>query len=104
MTVKQNITAIIYSKKGDVLSVGKNSYTKSHPLQSKYAKQVGLPDKIYLHAEVDAIVRCTDLSKAHRIEVIRVLADGSYGNAKPCAICESAIRAVGIKVVKWSTS
>lgn len=98
----QNITAIIYDKKGKVLSVGKNSYIKTHPRQAKHANKVGLPEKIFLHAEVDAIVRCADLSRAHRILVTRVTRNGEYGNAKPCPVCVSAIEEAGIKVMEWS--
>ena len=41
MTTKHKITAIIYDKKGRVLSIGQNSYIKTHPYQAKIAKQVG---------------------------------------------------------------
>lgn len=99
MNQKQDITAIIYDRKGRVLSVGKNSYEKTHPLQARFAAKVGTPKKIYLHAEIDAIVRCKDLRKAHRIEVIRVAKNGDLVNAKPCSICQSAIESSGIKIV-----
>src|SRR5574343_82654 len=97
---KQNITAIIYDRKGHVLSIGKNSYIKTHPLQAMYANRVGLVHKHFLHAEIHAIVRCKDLSKAYKIVVTRVNKDGSFGLAKPCAICSAAIIASGIKVVE----
>ena len=98
----QNITAIIYDKKGRVLSIGKNSYVKTHPLQAKHAHKVGRPQKEFKHAEVDAIIRCRDLSKAYKIVVTRIARNGSYANAKPCPICESAIKEAGIKKVEWS--
>lgn len=90
--MKQNITAIIYDKKGNVLSIGKNSYVKSHPLQAHYAKRVGLEKKIFLHAEINAIIKCRQPEKAHRMLVIRCMANGEYGCAKPCKICSEAIR------------
>ena len=71
MTIKQDITAIIYDKKGRVLSIGKNSYTKSHTMMHTHANKVGLPHKIFQHAEVNAIVKCRDLSKAYKISVFR---------------------------------
>lgn len=98
----QSVTAIIYDKKGRVLSVGKNSYVKTHPTQARHANKVGLPEKVFLHAEVDAIVRCRDLSRAARIVVTRVTKKGHYANAKPCPVCESAIREAGIKNVEWT--
>ena len=95
-----DITAIIYDKRGKVLSVGKNSYCKTHPLQHKHAEKVGLPDKIFLHAEIHAIALCKRLDKAHKIVVMRFDKSGEPGNAKPCPVCQSAIEATGIKVVE----
>lgn len=98
----QHITAIIYDKKGRVLSVGKNSYIKTHPKQAKHASKVGLPEKIFLHAEMDAIIRCRDLSRAHKIVVTRITRKGKYGNAKPCPVCASGIKEAGIANVEWT--
>lgn len=102
MTARQNITAVIYDKRGRVLSVGQNSYTKTHPRQARLAARVGLKEKEYLHAELASIVRCKDLSKAHRIVVTRINKKGKFVNAKPCPICALAIQEAGIKVVEWS--
>lgn len=99
MSREQNITAIIYDRKGRVLSIGQNSYTKTHTMMAKHAHKVGLPEKLFLHAEVAAIVRCRDLSKAHRIFVSRIGKDGSAILAKPCPVCLSAIEASGIKII-----
>jgi len=98
---KQYLTAVIYDKRGRVLSIGKNSYEKSHPYQAQCAAAVGLPEKIYIHAEISAIIRCDDLSKAHKIMVYRTGKRG-YLNAKPCPICERAIKLSGIKEI-WHT-
>jgi len=100
MSSLQALTAIIYDKRGRVLSIGKNSYIKTHPLQAKYANKVGLPEKQYLHAEIAAIVRCRDLAKAHRIEVLRVGRNGSLLLAKPCPVCQTAIEAAGIRNIE----
>jgi len=95
-----DITAIIYDKRGMVLSVGKNSYVKTHPLQKKYAEQVGLKEKEFLHAEVAAIIKCVKLEKAHKIKIFRFGAKNQPMMAKPCPICETAIRAAGIEIVE----
>jgi len=95
-----NITAIIYDKRGNVLSVGKNSYVKTHPLQARHAKSVGEPEKIFLHAEIHAITKCLDLSKAFSILVTRFDESGKPVTAKPCRICARALRLAGIKEVK----
>jgi tRNA(Arg) A34 adenosine deaminase TadA len=102
MSSIQDITAIIYDRKGRVLSVGKNSYVKTHTLQAKHAKKVGLPDKQFMHAEIHAISKCKDLQKAHRIVVYRYGKRGQPLLAKPCLICQSAIESVGIEVVEWT--
>lgn len=98
----QDITAIIYDKKGRILSIGKNSYVKTHPKQARHACKVGRPDKVFLHAEMDAIIRCKDLSKAYKIFVTRISRKGLYVNAKPCPICEDAISETLIKEVEWT--
>jgi deoxycytidylate deaminase len=100
MKTKQNITAIIYDRKGKVISVGKNSYVKSHPMQAKLGAMVGRPDAIFLHAEIDALVKLRDWTKAHKIVVTRVGAAGDYLLAKPCPACEHAISMAGIKRVE----
>jgi deoxycytidylate deaminase len=100
VTTKHNLKAIIYDKQGRVLSIGENNYTKSHPIMAHYAEKVGEPYKIYLHAEVSAIIRCQDLSKAHRISVIRESKSGKYLPAKPCKICMTAIQATPIKIIE----
>lgn len=99
---RQDVTAIIYDKKGNILSIGKNSYIKTHPLQARLANSVGKPKSIYLHAEIDAIIKCKDISKAHRIRVIRVLKNGEYGNACPCSICREGISKTPIKEIEYT--
>lgn len=100
MKKRFDLTAIIYDKKGRVLSIGKNSYCKTHPLQKKHADEVGLSEKIFLHAEVHAIVKCRSLEKAHRIVIMRYDSNGTPKNARPCPVCQSAIEAAGIKIVE----
>lgn len=100
MTTRQQITAVIYDKKGRVLSVGQNSYVKTHPMQAYHARKVGAVHKIYLHAEIAAITRCQDLSKAHRMLVTRYDRHGKPVLAKPCPVCESAINSTPIRVVR----
>lgn len=94
------MTAIIYDKRGRVLSIGKNSYFKTHPYQAKCAEQVGLPHKQFLHAEIHAIVKCKQLYKAHKIVVTRFDKAGGEKNARPCPVCQSAIEAAGIKIIE----
>lgn len=99
---KQHITALIYDKKGRVLAIGKNSYVKTHPLQAHYAKQVGEHHKIFLHAEIDAIVKCRDIELAHKILITRFDVRNTPKLAKPCKVCEEALRHTKIKHVEYT--
>lgn len=96
---KQNITAIIYDRKGRIVSVGKNSYIKTHPLQAKLGAATGNPEAIYLHAEVDALIRLRDWKKAHKIVIARYGKSGNPLLAKPCQACQRAITMAGIELV-----
>jgi tRNA(Arg) A34 adenosine deaminase TadA len=97
---QQQITAIIYDKRGRVLAVGQNSYIKTHPMQALHAHKVGQHHKVFLHAEVHAITRCADISLAHAIRVFRYNKAGQPVTAAPCVVCQSAIAATPIKVIE----
>lgn len=100
MSCKQNITAIIYDRKGRIISIGRNSYLKTHPLQAKCAKHVGTPDKIFLHAEIEALVKLRDWSKAAKILVTRYSQSGEPILAKPCKVCQHALSLAGITQIE----
>ena len=100
MKKRFSVSAVIFDKRGRVLSIGKNSYIKTHPLQAEYARRAGEPHKVYLHAEVDAIVKCSNLDRAEKIVVFRHTEDGSPASARPCKICQHAIKLAGIKNVE----
>jgi deoxycytidylate deaminase len=96
---KHSLTAFIKDKKGNILSIGQNNYVKTHPYQALCASRAGMPEKIYLHAEIDAIVKCKDISKAHSIHIFRKGKSGNYLLAAPCKICKTAIDKTPIKKV-----
>lgn len=103
MSNKQfDMTAFIYDKRGRIISIGKNSYVKTHPMQAEHAAKVGEPYKIFMHAEIRAITRCKNLDKAHSIRIMRYREDGTPGSAKPCKICMSAIKQAGIKHIEYT--
>jgi len=97
---KFKLTATIYDKRGRVLSTGENSYNKTHPLQSRLAKRAGRDKAIYLHAEIQALVRLKDWTRAHRIVIERYDNDGNPVSACPCEICQLAIKHAGIEIVE----
>ena len=96
-----HILAKCYDKKGRLLSAAPNSYTKSHPLQAYLAKQVGHESQICLHAEIAAILKCKGKS-IYRITTERYDANGLPVNARPCKICQLAIKMFGIIKVEYT--
>ncbi|CAB4134445.1 Cytidine and deoxycytidylate deaminase domain containing protein [uncultured Caudovirales phage] len=100
MKKKYSITAVIEDRRGNILSIGNNSYVKTHPMQARYAAMAGEPHKIYLHAEIAAILKCKDIEKAYKLTVYRYLEDGTPAPACPCRTCKQAIAKTPIKVVE----
>ena len=97
MKKRFEITAFAYDKRGRLLSIGRNSYVKTHSLQAKFAKQAGRPQAIYVHAEIAAISSCR--KEIHTLKVFRFNSKGERVTAKPCSICELAIAEFGVKKV-----
>lgn len=97
----KHTAAIVY--RGDILAVGKNQL-KTHPIMLDYQTN---EHKIYLHAEIDAIVKTINmhgneiLSKCD-IYVMRVGKNGNTTKSKPCVGCQKAIDAFGFKNVYWT--
>jgi tRNA(Arg) A34 adenosine deaminase TadA len=94
----KHAAAIVY--KGQIIILGRNQY-KTHPIMIKYGKN----DKaIYLHAEIDAIVRCINkygsniLSKCD-LYVLRTDKMNRISSSKPCEGCQKAVEAFGIRKV-----
>jgi len=83
------------------IAVAFNDYRKSHPLMRQLAAKVGLHEKLYLHAEVLAILRSGD-RKISSIYIERYNTDGSPAMAKPCPVCQEAIQLWGIKNVFYT--
>lgn len=97
---RQEITASIYDRKGRLLAVGYNSYTKTHPRQAFLARACGQPEKAFLHAEIAALVKCRGIP--YSIYVERRNKQGQTRLAAPCTICQMAIRLAGIKKVSYT--
>ena len=97
-----NLTATLYDKRGRILATGTNSYSKSHPLQGKFAVEAGKPDAIFLHAEIDALRKCKDWSLIRKIKIERYDVHGNPRLAKPCRVCQHAIESIGIPEVEYT--
>lgn len=94
------ITALAYDKRGKLLSTGVNSYIRTHPLQAKYGRLSGRPAAIYLHAELDALLKAR--GPVHRLVVMRYNEQGRPALAKPCPACQLAIAAFQVKKVEYT--
>lgn len=100
MSKRQEHVAIAYDKRGKVISIGRNSYVRSNKTQRKYARLAGKPDSVFLHAEIDALVRARGKC-IHTMFVSRVTPTG-YALSKPCNICQQALKDFGVKHVRWT--
>lgn len=99
---KFQLTATTFCSKGRVIAHGENNYKKSHPFMKILGERVGKPQNVYLHSEVLALLR----SKGKRVESIVVKRYDSKGGmmlAKPCVICQEAMKMFGVKKVIYTT-
>ncbi len=89
--------------KGNIVSVGHNKL-KSHPAMCQFHRK----GQIFLHAEVDCILRAINLGYQDvfpkcELYVVRARAkSGLLGDSEPCEGCKQFISAVKIKEVYWS--
>lgn len=95
---RQEITAYAYDKRGRLISIGRNSYAKTHPIQHHFAKLSGKPSAIFLHAEIACLLKA-GRKAVHRLEIFRFNKHGESVLAAPCPICQLAIKAWGVKHV-----
>jgi len=98
---KKQVGAILLNK-NKVVTAATNLETKSHPIQAKFAERVGLKEKIYLHAEIAALVKCKE--EVDTIIVARVNPQGKIRMAKPCPICQLALNEAGISKIHYTTN
>jgi deoxycytidylate deaminase len=77
-------------RKGRVVSIGLNSYTKTHPRQAYLGRLAGQPKREYLHAELAAIIRAPD--DGDTLAVFRCDKQGRFVNATPCPVCSIGIK------------
>lgn len=84
------------------IAEGENSYSKTHPIMQKFAMQVGDNSRIFLHAEVQCLLRSKD-TVVHKITVERYTQDKNPAMARPCKICMQALKFFGVKEVEYTT-
>ncbi len=100
-TKKYQIKATIFDKRGKIVSQAKNDYSKTHPKQKIFACKAGENHRIFLHAEILAIIRSK--GKGESIYIERYDANGKPMLAAPCKICQLAIKEAGIKEIRYTT-
>lgn len=91
--------------KGKIISIGV-SKLKTHPLMCKFQNN---EKRIYLHAEIDAIVKAinkfgNDFLSSCDLYVLRLTRGNHIGISRPCPGCERAIKAFKFKNVYWTDS
>ncbi len=84
----------------NIISLGKNSYQKTHPLQKRLAKKCGNGNRSYLHAEIASLVK--NRQKPFSIIVIRMTIKGIVRMARPCNICTLALREAQVRYMYYS--
>jgi len=97
---KKQVGSVLLNK-SKVVVTATNLERKSHPIQAKFAERVGLHEKIFLHAEIAALVKCKE--ECDTIVVARVNPQGKIRMAKPCPICELALKEAGIQNIYYTT-
>jgi len=98
---QRRVYSVIVDRRGRVLAEGQNSYVKTHPLQAHYAEKVDLDDKVFLHAEVSALVKLRACDP-HKIYIARVDSEGRPMLAAPCPVCNLAIKDHDINSVEYT--
>jgi len=85
----------------NIISIGENSYQKTHPMQSRFSlKAGGGRNREYLHAEIASLVK--NRNKPESIIVIRLTSTGLVRMARPCNICTLALREAEVKYIYYS--
>jgi deoxycytidylate deaminase len=84
----------------NIISIGENSYQKTHPMQSRLSLKCGNRNREYLHAEIASLVK--NRSIVESIMVVRMTSTGLVRMARPCNICNLALREAGIKYIYFS--
>lgn len=97
---KKKVGAVLLNR-NRVVCTATNLEDKSHPIQARFAQRVGLCEKIYLHAEIAALVKCRE--ECDTIIVARVNPSNKLRMAKPCPICSLALKEAGIQKVYYTT-
>ena len=99
----RHAAALILPRGHRILATGWNKL-KSHPMQAKFSMDAGRPQRIFLHAETDVIIKTINkygpeiLSECD-LYVIRITKDGTLAGSRPCTSCCNLVKHFGINHV-----
>jgi deoxycytidylate deaminase len=96
--IKWRLGSVII-KGGSVLSVGQ-SKLNCHPGLCDF-DQIGIRERVSVHAEEDAIKRCGN-PKGATVYVARIGRNGKVGLAEPCKRCKRMLTDAGVKRVIYT--
>jgi hypothetical protein len=101
------LTATCFDSKGRVIVTRANDYEKSSPWQKLYSVKSGMSDaRIYVHAEVAALLASRDYKGESKVHSLLVQRFDSFGNpklAKPCNSCMFALGLFRVKILRYTT-
>ena len=89
-------------RKGRVVVATTNAEGKTHPEQKRLADRVNEPYRTSLHAELRALLKAK--GAVDTLVVGRVNRHGDLCLARPCPVCQLAIREYGVGRVVYSGS
>ena len=107
---RHKIGCLILDGRGKVISSGYNSM-KTHPVQKEYSFLQGEEYKVYLHAEVSALVSLSrryssnpgkKKGKPYHLYTLREDKNGNLVMSRPCPICYEYIKDSGIKWISYT--
>ena len=99
------VGSVIVDRQGKILAEGQNSFVKTHPTQAMWAHLVENCEKIYLHAEMEAMIKNNNNHRATTLYVARVRSkSGQIALSRPCKTCSVAIlKSTNIERVVYTT-
>lgn len=99
---EQRHYSVVLDKRGKILAEAENSYVKTSPKMLRASKKVGLEEKIFWHAECKALYSVKNVSKVHKLIVVRVDSKGNPAKSEPCTICLNLAKEIGVKIIEYS--
>lgn len=97
--------AVYITPEGDIF-VGRNRL-KTHPLQAAWGAKYGKPKSIFLHAEIDCLIKAIRASPMRfegggAIWVARVGQNACTRLARPCSVCMGILLHFGVEKIEWT--